>query len=49
MSVIQGGFGFPVLAPAIYEYMITGNINIPVEKEHISDPEISLIVNTVIY
>ena len=32
MSVIQGGYGFPALHPAVYQYMVTGtylDLNIP--------------------
>ena len=34
MSVVQGGYGFPALHPAVYQYMVTGtymylDLNIP--------------------
>ena len=32
MSIVQGGYGFPALHPAVYKYMVTGtylNLNVP--------------------
>ncbi|XP_019857667.1 PREDICTED: G2/M phase-specific E3 ubiquitin-protein ligase-like [Amphimedon queenslandica] len=45
MSVVQDGFGFPMLAPSIYEYMVTGTCtctNIPVQD--IPEPRVSSLV-----
>jgi hypothetical protein len=35
MSIVQEGNGFPVLCPAVYQYIVSGNItdvNIPDDK-----------------
>ena len=47
MSVIQDGYGFPVLTPPVYQYISTGNINVSIKKEHIPDPGISHVVSMV--
>ena len=49
MSTLQGGFGFPVLAPPLYQYMISGDASIPVSDEDIPDPGIYHVISLVRY
>ena len=36
MSIVQGGAGFPVLSPAVFQYMASGDITgITIEDEDI--------------
>lgn len=47
MSIIQGGFGFPVLTPPVYKYIVSSDINVAVLSEDIPNPAISHIVSLV--
>ena len=41
MSVVQGGIGFPVLAPHVYQYMASGDyLSICLPIEDIPDPQV---------
>ena len=48
MSLVQGGSGFPFLAPPVYKYLCGQNIaDISVTLEDISDIEISMFLTKV--
>lgn len=48
MSIVQGGAGFPVLSPPVYQYMVSGDITgIPIGDEDIPDASVKHIVTLV--
>ena len=47
MSIIQDGFGFPVLTPPVYQYMVNGDINMKISLQDIAEPGIKYIVSLV--
>lgn len=48
MSIIQGGSGFPFLAPPVYEYFVTGKCtDVTVENDDIPDHMVKYIVEKV--
>lgn len=50
MSIVQGSFGFPVLHPAVYHYLVTGDYLGQVTKPaDIPDPQIRLLLEQVMY
>jgi hypothetical protein len=46
MSITQGGYGFPFLAPAVYCYISTGRFNTP-EADDIPDGMLKFAVEKV--
>lgn len=45
MSIVQGGVGFPVLSPAVYHYMTSGDITgTAIADEHVPDAAVKYIV-----
>ena len=48
MSIIQGGSGFPFLAPPVYEYFVMGKCtDVTVENDDIPDHMVKYIVGKV--
>ena len=48
MSIIQGGNGFPFLAPPVYEYFVTGKCtDIAVDNGDIPDHMLQIIIEKV--
>ena len=45
MSIVQGGSGFPVFSPAVYHYMVSGDITgTAIADEHVPDAAVKYIV-----
>ena len=48
MSIVQGGSGFPFLAPPVYSYLSTGKCNnIDWQLEDVPDPTLKFAVEKV--
>ena len=48
MSIAQGGYGFPILHPIVYNYITMGKyIGVSIIDEHVPDPFISHLVKEV--
>ena len=47
MSIVHDCIGFPVLMPAMYQYMVTRDIMYPVENEEIADLAVKHLVEMV--
>ena len=47
MSVVQDGFGFPMLTPPVYDYIVEGDINVKISFNDIAEPGIKHIVSSV--
>lgn len=48
MSVVQGGHGFPFLAPPVYEYLVSGKCTgITVESGDVPDHTLQFVLNKV--
>ena len=47
-STLQGGPGLPILLPAAYKYICTGDyINVIMDNDDVPDPEIRKLLNQV--
>ena len=50
MSIVQGGPGFPTLAPHIYKYITSGDyLNLSIPSEEFPDSEVRHLLVQVIY
>lgn len=48
MSILQGGVGFPVFTPSVYDYIVNGDITaVKVTDESIPQPSIRHLVSLV--